>query len=200
MVVQPDNPTAPERKRSIEQPTQTAPLPFPLFDLPRSVRDRIYRFALVEVIPIPLKHETRLPGIAMASRTLREETIDIYLLENVFVAKASAMQPRLPFRSSGHWIWGANFELRVLGPIIWANLTAWHRLYLANELPGYFGGDQRITQVREIVANSFAMVRDLSDRGLYYDEMETTLDALHGSVRVLNSNLLDHEDESGRGT
>jgi hypothetical protein len=93
----------------------------PLFNLPREIRDMIYRFALIHYglnyrrigntitkMPIDITKNNGIPepGLLLASKIIRYETYEMFYYENIFACRIEYFHPApvlLAERKFSHW-------------------------------------------------------------------------------------------------
>ncbi|KAK4548801.1 hypothetical protein LTR36_008574 [Oleoguttula mirabilis] len=101
--------TLAEAPRPMNQNTASSaiqnPPASPLLSLPPELRNRIYRFTLVEAHAIRItadQHEQ--PNLLHANRQLRSEARAIYMQEKDFELVCHDMRPELPANLLGFWL------------------------------------------------------------------------------------------------
>lgn len=111
-----------------------------ILDLPIELRMQIFRHALVEndkIVIIRVLSVT--PGLTRTNRQVREETMEIFLQENVFVLNIHDFYPVAPENffiekeRLRHWLSKvAHLDYTWSGEHNWTNLRAWLQIHRAN--------------------------------------------------------------------
>ncbi|KAK5127539.1 hypothetical protein LTR85_006879 [Meristemomyces frigidus] len=157
----------------------TAEPAFRFFDLPPELRNRIYRFALVENASVRIERTGYArPPLLRTSRQIRAESLSIYYSENKFTVSMRAYDSTLSlnFTSSLPYLKGEgrswHLQMRTgrhyQDDPNWTNLLTWLHRYHRNEVIVGICEPKRLLKRTEdrsddhlVVSGMFAMVRVL---------------------------------------
>ncbi|KAF2771335.1 hypothetical protein EJ03DRAFT_38981 [Teratosphaeria nubilosa] len=161
-----------------------------LLELPGEVRNKIYRKVLVEdykqypgfvTISIPVQRST-VPGLLLACKQIRDETVPIYYCENAFgiqcpdfdcaqsmwfcTKRKHLMQKhRLRRLDQSPWTRDGAIEVyyKFTGTSSWRNILVWLENFHADKADNPFQGDLDYTDIDTALDGLFEAVAELRD-------------------------------------
>ena len=174
------------------------PSTFRLFDLPPELRNRIYRFAILEPHSITISAFSipQQPNLLTVNKQITEEAIEIYYKENRFCFEMRNCDSTFLRK------WNTSSEDRrrsrqafvVMRFVSWRNLMEWLVAYYSSDLPGP-GTSKTLEQLKQrttskgrlVVTQVFQMVHRMrDDQNLSWSEIAEHLESIHEMLVVAN--------------
>ena len=160
-----------------------------LLGLPAEIRNKIYRYALVEQAPIDItEHSCVEAALTRTSRQLRFETQPIYSKENQFKFYVVDCKPQVPRCWTEYWLWKAHGKpgftvvLEISGGLNWTNLLGWLKACHAGKM---FSFDlptkiSRASFDTKTAARTFQILREME--GLPWARIKAVVEVVEGIV------------------